>query len=151
MTSLDSRTHPRLIEIAIEPKSRAGCEKLNAALATLATDHSGLGVSTDLESGQVILSGMSEQHLDGAISRLKHTYGADINIGARQVAYRETITHAAAVDYTHKKHAGPKSEFAKVRIGVRPTPRGTPFAFQNSASKTAVPDEYISGIERGLM
>jgi translation elongation factor EF-G len=107
----------------MEPKSNAHLERLNAALSTLVTDHSALGVSTDPESGQIILNGMSEQHLED---------------------------RGAAVDFTHKKHLGPKYDFARVKIEVRPTPRGTPFAFQNSASKSAVPNEYIPGFETGL-
>jgi elongation factor G len=102
----DIRTQPLRVEIAIEPKSRAEQEKLGIALAKLVFEDPSLGVSTDQFSGQTILKGTSESHLDGKIDILKRTYRIDANMGAPQIAYRETITRAATMDFTHKKQTG---------------------------------------------
>ena len=139
-----------VIEIAIEPKSKADQEKLGAALAKLAAEDPSFRVSTDQESGQTILKGMGELHLDIKVDILRRTYKVDANIGAPQVAYREKLTRAATVDYTHKKQSGGSGQFAQVKIVAEPTPPGTPFEFENKVVGGSVPKEYIPGVEKGL-
>jgi elongation factor G len=139
-----------VIEIAIEPKSKADQEKLGVALAKLAAEDPSFRVSTDQESGQTILKGMGELHLDIKVDILKRTYKVDANIGAPQVAYREKITQKAEVDYTHKKQTGGSGQFARVKIVAEPTVPGTPFEFENEVVGGSVPKEYIPGVEKGL-
>ncbi len=139
-----------VIEIAIEPKSKADQEKLGVALAKLAAEDPSFRVSTDQESGQTILKGMGELHLDIKVDILKRTYKVDANIGAPQVAFREKITQAAEVDYTHKKQTGGTGQFARVKIVAEPTPPGTPFEFENEIVGGSVPKEFIPGVEKGL-
>ena len=119
-----------VIEIAIEPKSKADQEKLGLALAKLAAEDPSFRVSTDQESGQTILKGMGELHLDIKVDILRRTYKVDANIGAPQVAYRETITKKAEIDYTHKKQTGGTGQFARVKIVVQPNEQGAGFAFE---------------------
>jgi len=139
-----------VIEIAIEPKSKADQEKLGVALAKLAAEDPSFRVSTDLESGQTILKGMGELHLDIKVDILKRTYKVDANIGAPQVAFREKITQRAEVDYTHKKQTGGTGQFARVKIVAEPAPPGTPFVFENEIVGGSVPKEFIPGVEKGL-
>jgi len=139
-----------VIEIAIEPKSKADQEKLGVALAKLAAEDPSFRVSTDLESGQTILKGMGELHLDIKVDILRRTYKVDANIGAPQVAFREKITRPAEVDYTHKKQTGGTGQFARVKIIAEPTEPGTPFVFENEIVGGAVPKEFIPGVEKGL-
>jgi len=139
-----------VIEIAIEPKSKADQEKLGVALAKLAAEDPSFRVSTDQESGQTILKGMGELHLDIKVDILKRTYKVDANIGAPQVAYRERISKPVTVDYTHKKQTGGTGQFAAVKITVEPLPAGTGFMFENDIVGGAVPKEYIPGVEKGL-
>jgi elongation factor G len=139
-----------VIEIAIEPKSKADQEKLGIALAKLATEDPSFRVSTDPESGQTILKGMGELHLDIKVDILKRTYKVDANIGAPQVAYREKITKAVTKDYTHKKQTGGSGQFARVKFVVEPQEPGKGFAFENKIVGGAVPKEYIPGVEKGL-
>ena len=139
-----------VIEIAIEPKSKADQEKLGVALAKLAAEDPSFRVSTDIESGQTILKGMGELHLDIKVDILKRTYKVDANIGAPQVAFREKITQSAEVDYTHKKQTGGTGQFARVKIVVEPTAPGTPFEFENEIVGGSVPKEFIPGVEKGL-
>jgi elongation factor G len=139
-----------VIEIAIEPKSKADQEKLGVALAKLATEDPSFRVSTDPESGQTILKGMGELHLDIKVDILKRTYKVDANIGAPQVAYREKITKPATVDYTHKKQTGGSGQFARVKIVAEPAPPASGFTFENDIVGGAVPKEYIPGVEKGL-
>jgi elongation factor G len=139
-----------VIEIAIEPKSKADQEKLGVALAKLAAEDPSFRVSTDQESGQTILKGMGELHLDIKVDILKRTYKVDANIGAPQVAYRERISKPVTVDYTHKKQTGGTGQFAQVKIVVEPLPAGTGFVFENEIVGGAVPKEYIPGVEKGL-
>lgn len=139
-----------VIEIAIEPKSKADQEKLGVALAKLAAEDPSFRVSTDQESGQTILKGMGELHLDIKVDILKRTYKVDANIGAPQVAFREKITKPAEVDYTHKKQTGGSGQFARVKIIAEPTEPGTPFTFENEIVGGAVPKEFIPGVEKGL-
>jgi elongation factor G len=139
-----------VIEIAIEPKSKADQEKLGVALAKLATEDPSFRVSTDPESGQTILKGMGELHLDIKVDILKRTYKVEANIGAPQVAYREKITKPVTVDYQHKKQTGGTGQFAQIKIVVEPLPPGTGFLFENEIVGGAVPKEYIPGVEKGL-
>jgi len=139
-----------VIEIAIEPKSKADQEKLGVALAKLATEDPSFRVSTDQESGQTILKGMGELHLDIKVDILKRTYKVDANIGAPQVAFREKITQRVEHSYTHKKQTGGSGQFAAIKILCEPTAPGTPFEFVDEIVGGAVPKEYIPGVEKGL-
>ena len=139
-----------VIEIAIEPKSKADQEKLGVALAKLAAEDPSFRVSTDQESGQTILKGMGELHLDIKVDILKRTYKVDANIGAPQVAFREKITQKVEHDYTHKKQTGGSGQFAAIKIIAEPTEPGTPFTFENEIVGGAVPKEFIPGVEKGL-
>jgi elongation factor G len=139
-----------VIEIAIEPKSKADQEKLGVALSKLAAEDPSFRVSTDPESGQTILKGMGELHLDIKVDILKRTHRVEANIGAPQVAYRERITRAVTVDYTHKKQTGGAGQFARIKIIAEPTAPGSGFLFENRIVGGAVPKEYIPGVEKGL-
>jgi elongation factor G len=141
-----------VIEIAIEPKSKADQEKLGVALAKLVAEDPSFRVHTDQESGQTILKGMGELHLDIKVDILKRTYKVEANIGAPQVAYREKITRTETVDYTHKKQTGGTGQFARVKIVAEPLPAGsTPnFEFESKIIGGNVPKEYIPGVEKGL-
>ena len=139
-----------VIELAIEPKSKADQEKLGVALAKLVAEDPSFRVSTDQESGQTILKGMGELHLDIKVDILKRTYKVEANIGAPQVAYREKITRQVTEDYTHKKQTGGTGQFAAVKIVVEPLPPGSGFLFENEIVGGAVPKEFIPGVEKGL-
>jgi elongation factor G len=139
-----------VIEIAIEPKSKADQEKLGVALAKLVAEDPSFRVSTDPESGQTILKGMGELHLDIKVDILKRSYKVDANIGAPQVAYREKITRAVTVDHTHKKQTGGAGQFARVKIVAEPMPPPGGFEFENDIVGGTVPKEYIPGVEKGL-
>jgi elongation factor G len=139
-----------VIEIAIEPKSKADQEKLGVALAKLAAEDPSFRVSTDHESGQTILKGMGELHLDIKVDILRRTYKVDANIGAPQVAFREKITKKAEVDYTHKKQTGGTGQFARVKFIVEPGEPGSGFVFESKVVGGSVPKEYIPGVEKGL-
>jgi len=128
-----------VIEIAIEPKSKADQEKLGVALAKLVAEDPSFRVNTDPESGQTIIRGMGELHLDIKVDILKRTYKVDANIGAPQVAYREKITRPATVDYTHKKQTGGHGQYARVKITAEPAVPGTGFAFENEIVGGSVP------------
>ena len=139
-----------VIEIAIEPKSKADQEKLGLALSKLAAEDPSFRVSTDQESGQTILKGMGELHLDIKVDILRRTYKVDANIGAPQVAYRETITKKHEIDYTHKKQTGGTGQFARVKFIVEPNEVGKGYEFESKIVGGAVPKEYIPGVEKGL-
>ena len=139
-----------VIEIAIEPKSKADQEKLGVALAKLAAEDPSFRVSTDQESGQTILKGMGELHLDIKVDILRRTYKVDANIGAPQVAFREKITKKAEVKYTHKKQTGGTGQFAEVSIIVEPNEPGAGYVFESKVVGGSVPKEYIPGVEKGL-
>src|SRR5512136_259750 len=139
-----------VIEIAIEPKSKADQEKLGVALAKLAAEDPSFRVTTDQESGQTILKGMGELHLEIKVDILKRTYKVDASIGAPQVAYREKITRVATVDYTHKKQTGGHGQYAKIKIVAEPASPGTGFVFENDVVGGAVPKEFVPGVEKGL-
>jgi elongation factor G len=139
-----------VIEIAIEPKSKADQEKLGVALSKLAAEDPSFRVSTDQESGQTILKGMGELHLDIKVDILRRTYKVDANIGAPQVAYRETLTKKTEIDYTHKKQTGGTGQFARVKIIAEPNEAGKGYQFESKIVGGAVPKEYIPGVEKGL-
>jgi elongation factor G len=139
-----------VIEIAIEPKSKADQEKLGVALAKLVAEDPSFRVHTDQESGQTIIKGMGELHLDIKVDILRRTYKVDANIGAPQVAYRERITKKVTVDYQHKKQTGGTGQFAQVKIVVEPNEIGAGFVFENDVVGGAVPKEYVPGVEKGL-
>ena len=139
-----------VIEIAIEPKSKADQEKLGIALSKLAAEDPSFRVSTDQESGQTILKGMGELHLDIKVDILRRTYKVDANIGAPQVAYRETLTKKTEIDYTHKKQTGGTGQFARVKIIAEPNEAGKGYQFESKIVGGAVPKEYIPGVEKGL-
>jgi elongation factor G len=140
-----------VIEIAIEPKSKADQEKLGVALAKLVAEDPSFRVSTDQESGQTILKGMGELHLDIKVDILKRSYKVEANIGAPQVAYREKITKPVTVDYTHKKQTGGSGQFARIKIIAEPLPPAGGFEFENDVVGGAVPKEYVPGVEKGLV
>ena len=147
---LETMTFPSpVIEIAVEPKSKNDQEKMSTGLARLAAEDPSFQVSTDIESGQTIMKGMGELHLDILIDRLKREFKVEANIGAPQVAYRETITKEVEVDYTHKKQSGGSGQFARVKMTFSPNP-DKDFEFQNSIKGGNIPTEYIPGVEKGL-
>src|SRR5947209_4611872 len=139
-----------VIEIAIEPKSKADQEKLGVALAKLVAEDPSFRVSTDPESGQTIIKGMGELHLDIKVDILKRSYKVDANIGAPQVAYREKITRRVTKDYLHKKQTGGAGQYARVKIIAEPLLAAGGFVFENAAVGGVVPKEYIPGVEKGL-
>ena len=139
-----------VIEIAIEPKSKADQEKLGVALAKLAAEDPSFRVSTDQESGQTILKGMGELHLDIKVDILKRTYKVEASIGAPQVAYREKLTKKTEITYTHKKQTGGTGQFAKVTIVFEPAEPGVGSSFESKIVGGSVPKEYIPGVEKGI-
>ena len=139
-----------VIEIAIEPKSKADQEKLGVALAKLVAEDPSFRVNTDPESGQTIIRGMGELHLDIKVDILKRTYKVDANIGAPQVAYREKISRSATVDYVHKKQTGGHGQFARIKIVAEPGEPGSGFVFENEIVGGSVPREFIPAVEKGL-
>ena len=147
---LETMTFPDpVIEIAVEPKSKNDQEKMSAGLARLAAEDPSFRVSTDLESGQTIMKGMGELHLDILIDRLKREFKVEANIGAPQVAYRETITKVVEVDYTHKKQSGGAGQFARIKMIFTPD-KEDGYSFKNSVVGGNVPKEYIPGVEKGI-
>ncbi len=139
-----------VIEIAIEPKSKADQEKLGVALAKLAAEDPSFRVSTDPESGQTILKGMGELHLDIKVDILRRTYKVDANIGAPQVAYREKLTRREVIDYVHKKQTGGSGQFARVKIIFEPNEAGKGSNFESQIIGGTVPKEFIPGVEKGI-
>ena len=138
-----------VIEIAVEAKSKADQEKLGAALQRLAAEDPSFRVSTDSESGQTILKGMGELHLDIKVDILKRTYKVDVNVGQPQVAYRETITREITHSYTHKKQSGGSGQFAAIDLEIKPSGAGQGNHFEARVVGGAVPKEYIPGVEKG--
>ncbi len=139
-----------VIEIAVEPKTKADQEKMGVALARLATEDPSFRVAVDKESGQTVIKGMGELHLEIIVDRMKREFKVEANVGAPQVAYRETITRASEVDYTHKKQTGGSGQFARVKIRFEPLPAGSGYQFENDVVGGTVPKEYIPGVEKGL-
>ncbi|MCY1127859.1 elongation factor G [Frigidibacter sp. RF13] len=148
---LETMTFPEpVIEIAVEPKSKADQEKMGLALARLAAEDPSFRVETDLESGQTIMKGMGELHLDILVDRMKREFKVEANIGAPQVAYRETISREAEIDYTHKKQTGGTGQFARVKLVITPVEPGVGYSFESKIVGGAVPKEYIPGVEKGI-
>jgi elongation factor G len=139
-----------VIEVAVEPKTKVDQEKLGMALNRLAQEDPSFRVSSDTESGQTLIKGMGELHLDIIVDRLRREFKVEANVGQPQVAYRETITRKAEVDYTHKKQTGGSGQFAKVKIQIEPGEPASGFEFDNKIVGGAVPKEYIPGVEKGL-
>jgi elongation factor G len=139
-----------VIEVAIEPKTKADQEKMGMALVRLAQEDPSFRVSTDQESGQTILKGMGELHLEIKVDILKRTYKVDANVGAPQVAYRETLSKPLTIKYTHKKQTGGSGQFAEVTIEFEPLAPGEGFVFENDVVGGAIPKEFIPAVEKGL-
>jgi elongation factor G len=140
-----------VIEVAVEPKTKADQEKMGAALARLATEDPSFKVSVDHESGQTVIKGMGELHLEIIVDRMKREFKVEANVGAPQVAYRETITRAVQHDYTHKKQTGGAGQFAKIKVEFEPLPPGSGPVFENDVVGGRVPREYIPGVEKGIL
>ncbi len=148
---LETMTFPEpVIEIAIEPKTKADQEKMGLALQRLAAEDPSFRVETDFESGQTIMKGMGELHLDILVDRMKREFKVEANIGAPQVAYRETIDREAEHTYTHKKQSGGSGQFAEVKMVITPTEPGEGFSFESKVVGGNVPKEYIPGVEKGV-
>ncbi|MCB6180046.1 elongation factor G [Rhodobacter sp. Har01] len=148
---LETMTFPQpVIEIAVEPKSKADQEKMGIALARLAAEDPSFRVETDLESGQTIMKGMGELHLDILVDRMKREFKVEANIGAPQVAYRETISRSTEIDYTHKKQTGGTGQFARIKLLIDPVEPGVGYSFESKIVGGAVPKEYIPGVEKGI-
>ncbi len=148
---LETMTFPQpVIEIAVEPKSKADQEKMGIALARLAAEDPSFRVETDFESGQTIMKGMGELHLDILVDRMRREFKVEANIGAPQVAYRETISREAEIDYTHKKQTGGTGQFARIKLVISPVEPGVGYSFESKIVGGAVPKEYIPGVEKGI-
>jgi elongation factor G len=139
-----------VIDIAIEPKTKGDQEKMGLALRRLAQEDPSFRVKTDEESGQTIISGMGELHLDIIVDRMRREFKVEGNIGAPQVAYRETITRQAEIDYTHKKQSGGSGQYARVKLRLEPAKPGEGFSFESEIVGGVVPKEYIPGVEKGV-
>jgi elongation factor G len=139
-----------VIEIAVEPKTKGDQEKMGHALARLATEDPSFRVAVDHESGQTIIKGMGELHLEIIVDRMKREFKVEANIGAPQVAYRETITRHAEITYTHKKQTGGSGQYAEVKLQFDPLEPGGGFQFENKVVGGSVPKEYIPGVEKGV-
>ena len=140
-----------VIDIAIEPKSKADQEKMSLAIGRLAAEDPSLRVRSDEESGQTILSGMGELHLDIIVDRMRREFKVEANIGAPQVAYRETISKPCEIDYTHKKQSGGAGQFARIVLQFEPRSQGEGYSFESKIVGGVVPKEYIPGVEKGLL
>ncbi|MCH2143487.1 MAG: elongation factor G, partial [Phycisphaerales bacterium] len=148
---LETMTFPDpVIEIAVEPKTKADQEKMSQGLQRLAAEDPSFRVETDLESGQTIMKGMGELHLDILVDRLKREFKVEANIGAPQVAYRETIGHEVEHTYTHKKQSGGSGQYGEVKLIITPTEPGEGYSFESRIVGGAVPKEYIPGVEKGI-
>ncbi|MFZ1428197.1 MAG: elongation factor G [Geminicoccaceae bacterium] len=139
-----------VIEVAVEPRSKADQEKMGVALSRLAAEDPSFRVGSDPESGQTVIKGMGELHLEILVDRMKREFKVEANVGAPQVAYRETITKRADIDYTHKKQSGGSGQFARVKLVFTPGEKGTGFKFDAKVIGGTVPKEYIPGVEKGL-
>jgi elongation factor G len=139
-----------VIEVAVEPRTRADQEKLSVALGKLAAEDPSFRVGVDAETAQTVIKGMGELHLEIIVDRLKREFKVDANVGAPQVAYRETISRPSDVDYTHRKQTGGAGQFARVKLVMAPGERGSGFTFESKVVGGAVPREYVPGVEKGL-
>ncbi len=139
-----------VIEVAVEPKSKADQERMSTALQRLAQEDPSFRVTVDHESGQTVIKGMGELHLEILVDRMKREFKVEANVGAPQVAYRETITRKAEIDYTHKKQTGGSGQFARIKLVFEPQQPGEGFTFENKIVGGSVPKEYIPGVSKGL-
>jgi elongation factor G len=140
-----------VIEVAVEPKTKGDQEKMGVALSRLAAEDPSFRVATDPESGQTVIKGMGELHLEIIVDRMKREFKVEANVGQPQVAYRETISRVADIDYTHKKQTGGSGQFARVKIRFEPLPPGSGYLFENKVVGGSVPREYIPGVQKGLL
>jgi len=139
-----------VIDVAVEAKTKADQDKLGMALARLAQEDPSLRVATDQESGQTVISGMGELHLEIIVDRLLREFQVGANVGQPQVAYRETVTKTAEVDYTHKKQSGGAGQFARVKLVIEPLAPGEGFQFESKITGGSVPREYIPSVQKGI-
>jgi elongation factor G len=139
-----------VIEVAVEPKTKADQEKMGLALARLAAEDPSFRVTTDHESGQTIIKGMGELHLEILVDRMKREFKVEANVGAPQVAYRESLAKAVDVDYTHKKQSGGSGQFGRVKVSVAPGERGSGVQFIDEVKGGNIPREYIPSVEKGM-
>ena len=139
-----------VIEVAVEPKTKADQEKMGIALNRLAQEDPSFRVSVDEESGQTVIKGMGELHLDILVDRMRREFKVEANVGAPQVAYRETLTKRAEIDYTHKKQTGGSGQFARVKIVFEPGEPGSGFQFESKVVGGSVPKEYVPGVQKGV-
>jgi elongation factor G len=139
-----------VIEVAVEPRTKGDQEKMGLALSRLANEDPSFRVASDPESGQTVIKGMGELHLEIIIDRMKREFKVDANVGQPQVAYRETISRTADVDYTHKKQTGGAGQFARIKLRFEPLPPGSGFQFESAIVGGSVPREYIPGVQKGL-
>jgi len=139
-----------VIEVAVEPKTKVDQEKMGVALSRLAAEDPSFRVTSDQESGQTIIKGMGELHLEIIVERMKREFKVGANVGAPQVAYRETITREADIDYTHKKQSGGAGQFARVKMKIIPAEVGEGLVFENTVVGGNIPREYIPGVEKGI-
>jgi len=151
LVTMDSSNAPwPLLSVAIEPKTKGDQEKMGLALHRLAAEDPSFRVKTDEESGQTIIAGMGELHLDIIVDRMRREFKVEANVGAPQVAYRETITRRHEQDYTHKKQTGGTGQFARVKLVFEPNDAGEEYLFESKIVGGAVPKEYIPGVEKGI-
>ncbi|MCX7353230.1 MAG: elongation factor G [Alphaproteobacteria bacterium] len=139
-----------VIEVAVEPKSKADQEKMGVALSRLATEDPSFRVATDAESGQTVIAGMGELHLEIIVDRMKREFKVEANVGAPQVAYRETIGKIGEIDYTHKKQSGGSGQYARVEIRFEPLKAGEGYIFEDGIRGGSIPKEFIPGVRKGL-
>ena len=139
-----------VIEVAVEPKTKGDQEKMGTALHRLAQEDPSFRVSVDHESGQTVIKGMGELHLEIIVDRMKREFKVEANVGAPQVAYRETISRVVENDYTHKKQTGGAGQYARVKIRFEPQPKGVGYEFENAVVGGSVPKEYVPGVVKGL-
>ena len=139
-----------VIEVAVEPKTKADQEKMGVALSRLANEDPSFRVSSDIESGQTVIKGMGELHLEIIVDRMRREFNVEANVGAPQVAYRETISKPYTIDYSHKKQTGGSGQFARVEIEFAPGEPGSGFVFDSKVVGGSVPREYIPGVLKGL-
>jgi elongation factor G len=139
-----------VIEVAVEPKTKADQEKMGIALNRLAQEDPSFRVTSDIESGQTIIKGMGELHLEILVDRMKREFKVEANVGAPQVAYRESIGRKVDIDFTHKKQSGGTGQFGRVKIVVEPGERGSGIVFVDEVKGGNVPKEYIPAVEKGV-
>jgi len=139
-----------VMEIAVEPKTTADQEKLSGAMARIAQEDPSFQVASDIETGQTVIKGMGELHLEVIVERLRREFSVDANVGMPQVAYRETITKSGDIDYTHKKQTGGSGQFARVKISFEPLEPGSGVIFEDTIRGASVPKEFIPAVESGI-